>query len=228
MIIVDEARIAKRIERFSRAILGTQISRIHHCSSLFEGLDYLDHHPVDLLLLDLNLNGADGFEVLKNVVSGAFHTIIVSAYKEKAITAFEFGVLDFVPKPFDKSRLQMAFDRMGEGKKAKQAVKFLAVRKKENILLVDVQDIRYIQGAGIYTEIHLTDGRKEIHDKSLEKLPQLLPASFERIHKSYLVDMRGVREIIVQSGSKYSLVLKNGETLPIGRSRYKQLKAKWG
>ena len=66
-----------------------------------------------------------------------------------------------------------------------------------------------------------------LHDKSLEKLEQLLAYSFERIHKSYLVKLYEIKEVIVKSGSKYMAELKNGECIPIGRTRYKDIKSKW-
>ena len=66
-----------------------------------------------------------------------------------------------------------------------------------------------------------------LHDKSLEKLEQLLSSSFERIHKSYLVKLSEVKEVIVKPGSKYMAELKNGERIPIGRTKYKNIKAKW-
>ena len=73
----------------------------------------------------------------------------------------------------------------------------------------------------------MIDGGKELHDKSLEKLEQLLSSSFERIHKSYLVKMAEIKEIKVASGSKYHAELKNGDQIPIGRTKYKDIKAKW-
>ena len=85
----------------------------------------------------------------------------------------------------------------------------------------------YIQGAGVYTELHLKDGSTAIHNKTLEHLQQLLPPHYDRIHKSYLVSMNEAREIEIEPGSKYSLRLNNEECVPIGRTRYKDLKAKW-
>jgi len=93
--------------------------------------------------------------------------------------------------------------------------------------LVNIEYIKFIKGAGIYTELFLNNGSKEIHNKTLENLTLLLPNSFERIHKSYLVDMTAAKQIIVEPGSKYSLELNNGELLPIGRTRYKELQKKW-
>lgn len=227
LIVEDEGRIAGRIERMSRSFFGAKLLQITICESIEEALSFLENNEIEVLLLDLNLNGRDGFELLKSVVSRSFHTIIISAYVEKAITAFEYGVLDFVPKPFDESRLSQAFQRIEVAENQKEnGLRFLAVKRSGNIVLIDVNELFYIKGAGIYSELHLKNGKQELHDKSLEKLEQLLPASFERIHKSYIVPIGQAMKIIVSSGSRYDLLLENGETLPIGRTRYAGLKDK--
>ncbi|MEL7250879.1 MAG: LytTR family DNA-binding domain-containing protein [Bacteroidota bacterium] len=227
LIIEDEARIARRIERLLRAILRDAITDLHHCDSLSAGQEFVQQHPIDLLFLDLNLNGQDGFEVLEAVVAESFHTIIISAYRDQALRAFEYGVLDFVPKPFSEERLAQACQRLRERKGNSSAMRYLAIRKKGRRVLVPVEEVLYIQGAGVYTELHLKDGSTAIHNKTLEHLQQLLPPHYERIHKSYLVSMNEAREIVIEPGSKYSLRLNNEECVPIGRTRYKDLKAKW-
>lgn len=226
LIIEDEARIARRLERMATNFFE-QNSLITLCDSVGKGLDHLENNNIDLLLLDLNLNGENGFDVLESVVSKSFHTIIVSAYTDKAIKAFEYGVLDFVPKPFDEIRLGQAFKRIANATKTTdEALKFLAVKKSGTIKLIDIDDLLYIKGAGIYSELYLKNGGRELHDKSLENLAQLLPSTYERIHKSYIVSLALAEKIVIESGSKYNLLLKSGELLPIGRSRYADLKEK--
>ncbi|WP_422080149.1 LytR/AlgR family response regulator transcription factor [Ulvibacterium sp.] len=228
LIVEDESRIAKRIERMTRAIFGDRLQSIKHINTLQEAMKFIGNNELDLVLLDLNLNGSSGFDLLTTAVSESFHTIIISAYKDQAITAFEYGVLDFVPKPFNQDRLAQAFKRIHTNEKtATNTIKFLAVKKRGGIQLVPVEDLIYIKGAGAYTKLFLADGTKELHDKSLEKLEQLLSYSFERIHKSYLVKMSEITNISVASGSKYMAELRNGLRIPIGRTKYKDLKAKW-
>lgn len=226
LIIEDEARIARRLERMAINFFE-QNSEVSICDSVDKGLAYIENNDIELLLLDLNLNGESGFDLLESVVSKSFHTIIVSAYTDKAIKAFEYGVLDFVPKPFDEIRLGQAFKRIANAiKTTDEPLKFLAVKKAGNIKLIDIDDLIYIKGAGIYSELYLKNGSRELHDKSLDTLAQLLPSTYERIHKSYLVCLTLAEKIVIESGSKYSLLLKNGQLLPIGRSKYKELKEK--
>ncbi|WWW34360.1 response regulator [Stenotrophomonas rhizophila] len=66
--------------------------------------DRLQRAVYDGLLLDLNLGGEDGFELLRRAVAGRYHCVVVSAHRERALQAFEHGVLDFVPKPFSRER----------------------------------------------------------------------------------------------------------------------------
>ena len=225
LIIEDEIRIAKRVERMTKEFFLNTLQSITSVQSLPEGLDYIKNNKLDLVLLDLNLNGENGFDVLKETVSGSFHTIIISANKEEALKAFEFGVLDFVPKPFNKERIEIAFNRIVKKEEvSSENLQFLAVKKRGGIQLVDINEVDYIKGAGVYTELYLTNGQKELHDKSLEKLSQLLPKTFERIHKSYLVKTTEIKEIIVKTGSQYAVELHNGEILPVGRTKYKALR----
>lgn len=226
LVIEDEVRIAKRVERMTKEFFLNTLESINTVHSLSEGLEFIKRNTLDLVLLDLNLNGENGFDILKETVSGSFHTIIISANKEEALKAFEFGVLDFVPKPFNKERIEIAFNRIVKKEEvSSENLQFLAVKKRGGIQLVNIDDVQYIKGAGVYTELYLTNGQKELHDKSLEKLSQLLPKSFERIHKSYLVKTIKIKEIIVKTGSQYAVELQNGEILPVGRTKYKALKA---
>ncbi len=227
LIIEDEHRIARRIERMLRSILGQEIKAIQHCDELRAGQEVIANQKIDLLFLDLNLNGEDGFGVLESVVAEPFPTIIISAYRDQAIRAFEYGVLDFVPKPFTEERLAQALQRLQRREKSASSLKYLAIQKKGRRTLIPIADIYYIQGAGVYTELHLKDDSTAIHNKTLENLELLLPEHFVRIHKSYLVSMQEAREIVIEPGSKYSLRLNNQVLLPIGRTRYKEIKKRW-
>ncbi|WP_316828640.1 LytTR family DNA-binding domain-containing protein [Pedobacter miscanthi] len=228
LIIEDEARIARRIERMTNDFFEGNAS-INIIDSLKKGIDFLEKETVNILLLDLNLNGRDGFEVLSTMTSRSFQTIVVSANTENAMRAFELGVLDFVPKPFDSDRLFLALSRaITITKENNTSIRYLSVRKSGSIKLIELEHIAYIQGAGIYSEIHLSNGTKELHDKGLDTLERILPFGFERIHKSYIVNIVRADQILVSSGSRYQLQLKNGEVLPIGRSRYKTFREQFG
>lgn len=224
LVVEDEAVIARRIVRLVTEIAGDELKQILTVSSFHEAIDRLEHHPVDLVFLDLNLNGRDGFEILQLAASGAFHTVVVSAHTERALEAFEYGVLDFIGKPFGRERFEKSLARFSGQLKRHECTRFLAVRKHAGLFLAPLDKVLYIKGANTYSELYLEDGAVELHSKSLEKLSAILPPDFQRIHKSYIVDMTRVRTLRSFSGSRYELELSNGVMLPIGRTRLKAIK----
>ena len=229
LIVEDEPLLAQRLERFCREILGERLEAIRVAATYSEASARLDESPIDLLLLDLNLHGHDGMELLRSSVSGSFHTIVVSANTDQALRAFEFGVMDFVPKPFSKERLTQAIERVtARESRAAGAAKFLAVRKHGRVELISIDRVVYVEGAGAYAELVLDDGKRELHDKTLEKVHALLPSDFQRIHKSYIVRWSSVKALHAHEGSHYEAELRNGLRLPVGRTRYKELREKLG
>lgn len=229
LIVEDEPLLAQRLERFCREILGEKLESVRTANLFSEAGARLDESPIDLLLLDLNLHGRDGMELLARSVAGSFHTVIVSANTDQALRAFEYGVLDFVPKPFSRERLAQALARVTErDARAAGAAKFLAVKKHGRVDLVEIDRVLYVEGAGAYAELVLEDGRRELHDKTLEKLHALLPPGFERVHKSYVVRWSAVKALHAAEGSHYEIELRNGVRLPVGRARYKELREKLG
>jgi len=229
LIVEDEPLLARRLERFCTEILGHRLESVRVATLFSEASARLDESVIDLLLLDLNLNGRDGMDLLKASVAGSFHTIIVSANTEEALRAFEYGVIDFVPKPFSRERLAQALDRVtARGGRAASAARYLAVKKLGRVELIEIDRILYVEGAGAYAELVLDDGRRELHDKTLEKLHALLPPVFERVHKSYVVRLSAVKALHAHEGSRHEAELRNGVRLPVGRTRYRELRARLG
>lgn len=225
LVVEDEKLVAKRIIALCEEVLKNQPHHIDLCTTIDEATAYLASKPIDLLMLDLNLNGKSGFTLLKHFTAKAFHTIIVSAYAEKAAEAFEYGVLDFIPKPLTSERLEKAFDRFqNTEQQADQPTKYLSVKKGSELMLFNVEDVNYIRRSGTYSEIHLQNGSTALHDKALNSLQSILPSHFLRIHKSYIANMNQVDRFRSHGASRYDLILKNTDTLPVSRTKYKEIK----
>jgi two-component system, LytTR family, response regulator LytT len=224
LIAEDEGLAARRLERIVAEILGPKVESLTVKESLQDAEEFLFEKPIDLLLLDLNLSGEDGYGLLRLAASGSFQTIVVSANTDRALEAFQYGVLDFVPKPYEPERLRAALSRMEQGGAARPAAKYLSVRKHGKVELIPVDEVLYLAGAGDYVEVHLAGGRMELHTKTLEALGAVLPPHFERIHKSYVADLRAMRRIVLQGAGKYAMEMKGGALLPISRTKYRELK----
>jgi DNA-binding LytR/AlgR family response regulator len=227
LIVEDEQPIAEDIKEICTGILRDKAESIRCELTLGNAISYLAEKQIDLLILDLNLSGRDGFDILKQMVSYSFQTIVVSANIDRAIEAFEYGVIDFIPKPYNEDRIRKAFDRFEVHEHFQNhGIKYLSVRKMGKIRLIAISEIKFVKGANVYTELYLKNGDKELYDKTLNELSRMLPANFIRVHKSFIVDMSSVHGMKVHGGGRYEIELHSQELLPVSRSMYTELKNK--
>ena len=226
VIVEDESRAAKRLGKLLRENWNDRIQSLKTCIDLPEAKELIETDPIDLLFLDLDLNGESGFDLLKHAVAESFFTIIVSAHTDKAVTAFEYGVLDFVSKPVIRERLNLALQRCFARKDSnRQPMRFFATKRRGSVTLVPVAEIAYVQGAGIYSELVHIDGTRSLYEKTLDQLEVLLSGDFVRIHRSYIVPIAGIQRLHVLEGTRYLVDLANGTTLPVGRTRISELRS---
>jgi two-component system response regulator LytT len=227
VIVEDEPLVQQRIQRLTLEILAAKQPKIICFSNLDNAEVYLAENSIDLLLLDLNLMGRNGFDLLKNSLASAYHTIVISAYADKAIEAFEYGVLDFVAKPFTTERLAKALERLLESaQRSYYGCRYLSIKKTGGIELLAIADISYIQAEGHYSLIHLNNevNSTALHAKNIEKIMQLLPENFLRVHRSYIANINLVKKLVIEEGSRYSIQLATGQKIPVGRTKYQDVK----
>lgn len=224
LIVEDEAVAARGLERMLREILKERIHSLKILKSLTASEIFLEDYSVDLMFLDLNLNGEDGFELLRSAAASSFHTIIVSANTARAIEAFQYGVLDFVPKPVNSTRLKEAVERFNSNSHSNNQLKYLSIKKDDTVQLIPIEEIVYLEGNDNTVFVHLRNGEREEHRKTLQFLEGILPVHFHRIHKSYILDIQYISNFRIRSGSRYEVELKNGTLIPLSRNKYKELK----
>jgi two-component system, LytTR family, response regulator LytT len=220
-IVEDEALIARRLERMVRGIVGEATIEV---AASFDDALRVTRAPIDLLFLDLNLSGRDGFALLEEAAASRFQTVVVSAHHEQALRAFEYGVTDFVAKPWTEERLRRAIDRVLNGGRASaRRASTLMVRKGRELRAVNVADIAFIRGADDYSELHLNRGAVHLHAKTLSALEALLPDTFLRVHRSWIVNLARVR------GTRSDAVVMHDQcVIPVGRVYRAALRARLG
>jgi DNA-binding LytR/AlgR family response regulator len=219
LIVEDEEVVSRRLARLTRVILGPRLRSLETTATVAGALELVRERSLDLVFLDLDLNGDDGFRLFREAVAGSFQTIIVSAHAGQAIRAFEHGVTDFVAKPYSEDRLRQALGRVDQREPAlRDQLRVLAVRRHGEIRLIAIDSLLRIAAADDYSELHCEDGTTWLHDKTLAALELLLPARFERIHRSHIVDVRRITSWQVAEGSRYHVVLDRGDPVPASRS----------
>jgi len=196
----------------------------------------------ELVFLDVQMPELDGFDVLREI--GPLHmpaVIFVTAFDEFAVPAFDAHALDYLVKPLQESRFAEALDRVRERLRSAQAVDLsrklsalLAAREKERArqrirvststgdLIIDADEIDWIEADDYYAAIHARQGRHLIRESlaSLEK--RLDQVRFTRVHRSAIVNLDRVGELRNKEGETM-LVLRNGVHVPVSRRRRARL-----
>lgn len=180
----------------------------------------------DLVLLDLQMPGCNGFEVIRRVGPELMPPVIfVTAYDEFALDAFAVHAIDYVLKPFEDARLRDALThaRRRDAETLRRLIEHerIEVRTGARVLLVAVSEIDWIEGASYYSMLH---AGKDAHlvRETLQSLEERLgPARFVRVHRSAIVQLDRVREL--REGGV--LVLRDGSTVPVSRSRRAAVRA---
>jgi two-component system, LytTR family, response regulator LytT len=223
LIIEDEAMAARMLKNALVSILGDAIDSIQVQYSVVGSECFLWERPVDLLFLDLDVDGRDGFELLKCAMAGSFHTIVVSGHGERALEAFEYGVLDFIQKPFSEERIRKALERYERGV-ASGSIKQLSVVAEGAVSLVPMDEVSYFQACDKRSFVCRKDGRVEICNKLLQDIEKLLPSGYMRIHRSFIVKLSEIRRLSARANGRYFISMRNGVVLPVSRAAYRALK----
>ena len=199
----------------------------------------------DLLFLDIQMPGLDGFQVVRQLMEDDDLPKIgfVTAYDQYAIKAFEVNAIDYLLKPVDKARLRQALGRAVKRKREGEPIealerllgalergprpKRLVVKVAERFLLVDASDIVYaaVEG-GVVTLVtdHVT-GTSNL--RTLEELSAVLdPDTFWRVHRGYIVNLERIQEVIPWFNRTIQLKMadKAGTEIPVSRAHTRRLK----
>lgn len=226
-IVEDEAVVARRLARMVHDIVREEAS-IRVATSVPDAVELIRTTPFDLLFLDLKLHGKDGFELLEQAVAAPSQTIVVSGHYEEALRAFEYGVADFVAKPWSEGRLRLAIDRAtGGDPSTHRRAQRLVVRKAGELQTIEVRDLLFVRGADDYSELHLADGTVHLHEKSLTALAKLLPLRFTRVHRSFIIDLTRARSLRTVKGRLF-VVLDDEKLVPVGRGSRSAVRERLG
>jgi DNA-binding LytR/AlgR family response regulator len=217
LIVEDEVMVAQRLERLVREVLGSELESLRVATMLDAAAVQLDKSDDMVLLLDLNLASEDGFNLLRRALARPSSTIVVSGSTERALEAFELGVVDFVAKPFTVERLTIAFQRLRE-RHSNERPHHLAVAYAGQVELVPLAEVVAIHGDDDYSSVELTNGQRRLHKRTLTELERLLPKEFLRVHRSHIANLKHVRRV-----EGKVLKLSTGTSVSVGRAYAKQL-----
>lgn len=237
-LIVDDEPLARKRLRF---LLEKEpdVEILAECQNGHEAVDAVSTHTPDLMFLDVQMPGWDGFAVIENIPAAQMPVIIfTTAFEQHALQAFDAHALDYLLKPFKVTRFQSAVARAREHlanrhnshiaiagilemvKHTSSPQHFLtrlSVKHEDRHTFVKVTDIDVIEAAGKYIVVH---AGKENHilRLSLASLEdQLDPAKFLRISRSVIVNIESIKELQPMFKGEYAVVLHSGRSLAMTR-----------
>ena len=241
-LVVDDERLARR------KIIGLladqpDIEVVGECSDGVSAATQIADRCPDLVFLDIQMPELDGFEVLEEVgASNMPEVVFVTAYDEHALRAFEVAAVDYLLKPFARARFETAVARararledrartataftnlLGALEKPRYLERFI-VRSTGRIELVDVRDIEWIEADGNYLRLH-TDKRVHLARHTLNAVEaKLNPTRFLRIHRSRIVNVDRIQQLVPGTHGEYTFALASGVEVRSSRSCHARIQS---
>ena len=249
VLIVDDERLARdRIRDILRD--DPRIEIAGEARNGIEAVSQIDRLAPDLVFLDIQMPGMDGFDIVRAVGSGRMpHVIFVTAYDHYAIRAFEIHALDYLLKPFDKSRFQEALDRavqtvesglgakvfeegvrrlVGHLEKKSPYPEWLVAKSEDRATPIRADAVDWIEASGNYIVLHAEGGEHVMRETLNHIETRLDPAKFIRVHRSKIVAARAVKEIQPWFHGDGLLVLKDGSRITLSRTYRAKFRAVFG
>jgi two-component system LytT family response regulator/two-component system response regulator LytT len=247
-LVVDDEKLARdRLAGFLARVDGIEL--VGQAGDGVEALQAIGEQHPDLVFLDVQMPGMDGFEVLRALKRPLPHVVFATAWDEYAIRAFEVGAVDYLLKPYARSRVEEAVGRVRARlatdrptpdlervlrrleERDKSHVTQVPVHSGKRILLLPVGDVLWFGVEYRLVYAHTTE-RAFMTNYTLRELEERLdPELFFRAHKSSLVNLRHVKEIVPWFGGRYKLVMRDqsGSEVALSRAQARELRArlKW-
>jgi two-component system response regulator LytT len=249
-VIVDDERPAR--DELAFLLRGfPEINLVAQGKNGLEAVALIKEHEPDLVFLDVQMPGLDGFGVIKKLVERKLRIpqiVFATAFDNYAIQAFEVNAVDYILKPFDKARIARAVQRakkmveahtspvdrletlvgqLGAPKaKSAQPVKLL-VKSQARMFLVDAEEMIYASIQDGTITIFARDAEGVSNYRTIEELAGALDGDvFWRAHRSYLININHIKEVVPWFKSSYMLKMndKRQSEIPVSRAQTKRLR----
>ncbi|MEO6227360.1 MAG: LytTR family DNA-binding domain-containing protein [Thermomonas sp.] len=234
VVIADDEPLARlRLRRLLSDM--PEIEVVAECASGIEVMQLLPDCPCDLLFLDIQMPGADGFQALENVVVRPRAVVFVTAYAEHAVRAFDVQAVDYLLKPISAPRLQQAIERARTALSGNMsavappvASRRLALPIGRRTQMVELDELDCAIAQANYIELKVGARSFVLRDTISGFHARLDPQRFLRIHRSAIVRIDAIREVEPLASGRYRVNLHSGLRLICGRSYRDALRAALG
>jgi two-component system LytT family response regulator len=238
-LIVDDEELARdRIH----SLLSEQpdVEIVGVCTDGPSAVEAIDRARPDLVFLDVQMPGMDGFEVIDTVDQSALPAVVfVTAHDAHALRAFEIHALDFLLKPFDQTRFEKALDRarghlnvdrsngggldprlvslLEELHEERKYSERLIVKSGGRVFFVRTEEIDWVEASGNYVKIHTKNDAHLLRESMKNMESRLDPKTFVRIHRSAIVNIDRIKELEPWFHGEYIVIMRDGTRLTASR-----------
>jgi two-component system, LytTR family, response regulator len=242
VIANDEALARKKL----RLLLSTEsgVTVVAECHDGKQTLAAVQTHKPDLLLLDIQMPNLDGFQALEHIPAEQMPLVIfTTAYDQYAIRAFEAHALDYLLKPFDQQRLNRALERvkaellkshehgiktrildlLSKTKPESKELERLVIRSAGRVVFLALDEVDWIEAAANYLRLHVGKESFLLREGIGHISAKLDPGRFVRIHRSFIVNVNRIRELLPCDSGEHIAVLRDGKELSCSRGCRPQL-----
>ncbi|WP_019674408.1 LytR/AlgR family response regulator transcription factor [Arsukibacterium perlucidum] len=228
VLVVDDSRLARlELAQQLNHISGTSL--IGEAANIRQAKQQIETLKPDVVLLDINMPGGDGFKLLEQL-DYLPQVIFITAYDHYALKSFEYNALDYLLKPVTLSRLQAAFDKLQpvsqNGQKLALHQQFF-IKDGENCFFVKLADVICFEAMGNYTRVHLAQATPATY-RSISAVAQRLPAEFFfRANRSWIINTQYIKEITPSIAGGFDVLLQNNKQVEISRRQASAFRQQW-
>ncbi len=242
-VIIDDEPLARSIVK-EYLQEDSEIEIMQECGDGFEGIKAIMQYKPDVIFLDIQMPKITGFEMLE-LIDFPVSVIFTTAYDEYAIKAFEAHAVDYLLKPFSKERFNKALKKWREqhsttetksntttlledSQKQPEEQSRVVVKNGNNIKIIPVSEIHYLEAYDDYVKIYTKDGYS-LKKKTMNYFEQAFNAQqFVRVHRSYIVQVQQITKIEMLEKDSHIALLKTGVKVPLSKTGYTKLKVVLG
>ena len=240
-LIIDDEKLARDLIREYLSQIP-ELELLGECAKGTEAVEKINTLKPDLIFLDVQMPGMNGFDVLEEIEEEPY-VIFVTAYDQHAIKAFEKNAVDYLLKPLDEERFRTAINRaikrkgleqnnvgeLMESMRPERKANYdshLFVQKSEKLFNLPVDDILFLEASGDYTVI-TTKSDQYVSSSGIGRLEELLtPDIFFRVHRSTIINIHHLKEVEKHFNGGMMVRMHNGKTFPVSRTYAKLIRRK--
>ena len=232
IIVEDEFLAREELKYFIKNYSSIEI--VDEFEDGMEVLKFIQNNEVDVIFLDINIPSLDGVLLAKNIskFSRKPYIVFITAYKEHAVEAFEIEAFDYILKPYHETRiismlkkLEMSYNQQKDGFHKSSVISKINLWKNEKIIVVDMNDIYYCAAMERVTHVFTKNEEYSVNASISEFYNSLPKDKFFKCHRSYIVNIAKIKEIIPWFNNTYNLKLQDIDfEVPVSRSNIKEFK----